>query len=51
MITLFSVGTAISYTVYSLRKESSGGLDPFYGVMATYVATGIALYILGQIIV
>ncbi len=45
---LLSAGTSISFLIHSYRQAQSDGLDPFYGVILTYLALGIVLYLFGD---
>jgi hypothetical protein len=45
---LLSVGTAICFILYSYRSTQTNGLDPFYGVILTYLALGIVIYFIGD---
>lgn len=49
VIGLLSIGTAISYTIYTFRNQESGGLDPLYGVITAYVISGIGYLILNEL--
>ncbi|GIQ67469.1 zinc ribbon domain-containing protein [Xylanibacillus composti] len=47
LLGFLGAGTAISYTIYSLRnKDSAQGLDPFYAVLFTYLIVGILYWII-----
>lgn len=39
---------AIVLTVYSYGKEDNGGLDAYYGILITFLALTIALYLFGE---
>lgn len=49
LIALFSVGTAVFFTLNSLKRDS-GGLDPFYGMIVAFVFTGVVMYILSKLL-
>ena len=44
---LFAWFAAIGFVVNSFKKEHTSGLDAFYGVIITYLATSL-LYLLGD---
>ncbi|MCD9020564.1 zinc ribbon domain-containing protein [Cohnella silvisoli] len=47
-IGLFSWLVAVCFVIYSFKKDHAGGLDAFYGVIITYVASAILLGLFGN---
>lgn len=50
-IALFAFCTAITLTLYSLKRPDAKGLDPVYGVLVAYVITGVGYYLLSKILI
>lgn len=48
---VFSWLVAICFTIYSFKKGHSSGLDAFWGVVITYAASILIVYVLGDNIV
>jgi hypothetical protein len=42
---LFAWFASVGFVIYSFKKDNTSGLDAFYGVLITYVATLLLLYL------